>query len=329
MPGISVTDTYDSLISTTLKNYSRVLRDNVFNAFPFLKWLMAKGRVQYEDGGTHIVEHLLYGKNTTVKFFAGYEMQDTTPQEGITIALYDWKELGGTLTISRAERRKNSGKHRLINLLQAKTTQLEQSLKDLMTQKLFADITDEPSKDVTGLFLICSSSPSTTTVGNVSGVTYSWWRNYQVSVGAYGANLTDKLRTGFNTVAKGGGVSGFPNAVLCSQTAYEYYESLGETQKRFVNEKMSMDLGFNVLTYKGADMFWDPGIASDVPETGETMVLLNSEHIRLVIDKESDFVMGEQQEPDNQFCTVAKEVAMLNLTCNNRSKLGLLHGISA
>ena len=83
MPGISVTDVYDSLLSTTLRNYSRKMRDNIFNKFLFLNWLTAKGRVQYEDGGTFIVEHLLYGKNTTVKAYADYEALDTTPYKSV------------------------------------------------------------------------------------------------------------------------------------------------------------------------------------------------------------------------------------------------------
>lgn len=327
MPGISVTDTYDALLSTTLKNYSKKLRDNIFNAFPFLKWLLAKGRVQHEDGGSHIVEHLLYGKNTTFKFFAGYEGQDTTPQEGVTIALYDWKELGGTITISRAEMRKNSGKHRLLNLLEVKTKQAELSARDIMTEKIFANISSEPTKNPTGIFLIVSNTPSTTTVGSLSGVTYAWWRNHQADVGAYATNLESKMRTAYNTVSAGG--VNFPNLILCTQTAYEYYEALGVDLKRFVNEKATLDLGFEVLRYKGADMFWDAGMASGVPVTGETMLFLNSENIRMVMDQESDFVTTDFIEPVDQFCKVAKVCAMGNLTCNNRKRLGILHGIDA
>lgn len=74
MAGISVTDVYDSLLSTTLRNYSRQLRDNIFIKFPFLNWLRSKDRVQHEDGGTYIMEHLLYGKNTTIKAYADFSM---------------------------------------------------------------------------------------------------------------------------------------------------------------------------------------------------------------------------------------------------------------
>ena len=67
-------------------------------------------------------------------------------------------------------------------------------------------------------------------------------------------------------------------------------------------------------------------MAANVPATGESIVLLNSEAIRLVIDSESDFITTDFIEPENQTATVAKILAMLNLCTNNRRKLGLLHG---
>lgn len=327
MPGIQITDTYDALLATTLRNYSRKLRDNIFNAFPMLKWLRSKGRVNTINGGYQIVEHVLYGKNTTVASYSGYGTLDTTPQEGLTIGYFDWKEYGGTIAISRREKRQNSGEHQLISLLQAKTQQAELSMQDKLTTDLFANLSSEPSTAVTPIPLIISNSPSTTTVGGISGSTYGWWRNYAASVGAYAANLEDKLRIGFNSCSAGGG--NFPDAILCSQGAYQYYESLGPTLKRFVNETATLDLGFEVLRYKGADMFWDAGLPTNVPSTGETIYYLNSRNIRLCVDSQSDFVTTSAIEPENQTAFVSKLLAMLNLTCNNRRMLGVLYGITA
>jgi hypothetical protein len=90
-----------------------------------------------------------------------------------------------------------------------------------------------------------------------------------------------------------------------------------------------MDLGFEVLRYKGANMFFDAGMATNVPATGESILLLNSKNIRLVVDKETDLVSTDFIEPENQTAKVAKILWMLNLVTNNRRKLGLLHGISA
>ena len=137
------------------------------------------------------------------------------------------------------------------------------------------------------------------------------------------------MRTGFNAVVKAG--QGPPDGIVCTQTAFEYYEALGESQKRFIarNEKASLDLGFEVFKYKGADMFWDPDFASGVPVAGESMIFLKSTALSLVIDKESDFITTDFIEPENQTAKVAKIIAMLNLTGNNRRCLYLLHGIDA
>jgi hypothetical protein len=327
MAGISITDTFDALLTTTLRNYSRKLRDNIFNGMPFLKWLTSKNRINLQDGGYQIVEHLLYGKNSTMKSYSGYDVLDTTPQDGVTAAYFNWKEYGGTIAISRRERRQNAGKHQLLNLLKVKIQQAELSMKDKISEDIFANLSSEPTTAITPLVLHVSNTPSTTTVGGVSGATYTWWRNHQQSVGAYGSNLENYLRTGFNTCSAGG--ASYPDAILCTQTAYEYYESLAASGKRFVNEARTADLGFEVLQYRGADMFWDGGWASNVPATGESIALLNSENIELIVDSQSNFVTTEFIEPENQTAQVAKVLAMMNLCINNRRKLGLLHGISA
>jgi len=330
MPGISITDQYDALLTTTLKNYRRKMVDQIFEMMNFLNWLRKGDRVRKVDGGESIIEHLMYGKNDTVKFYSGYENLLTTPQEGMTVAKYDWKEIGGTISISRKEQRQNSGKARLLNLLEQKTKQTEMSVRDEVSSKIFADIASEPSKDITGLFLHANDNPSSTTVGGINGSTYAWWRNGADDVGAYATNLLDKLRTAFNTVAKAG--QGPADFVVCTQTAHEYYEALGDTLKRFPlirSEKQTIELGFEIFKYKGADLFWDPDMLTGVPATGETMVLGKSSALSLVIDKQSDFITTDFIEPENQTAKVAKVVAMLNLTNNNRRCLHLLHGIDA
>ena len=124
---MSVTDTYDALLSTTLRNYRKKLEDNIFLKHPLLMWLNDKGRRKTQNGGYQIMIPLLYGENTTVQNYDKYDILDTTPQEGITTAKYDWKQLAISIAISRKEERQNSGEHQLINLLEAKLMQAEES----------------------------------------------------------------------------------------------------------------------------------------------------------------------------------------------------------
>lgn len=333
MPGISVTDQYDALLTTTLRKYRKKLVDNIFEPMHFLKWLTKTrgkgkevGTFDLYNGGHEIVEHLLYGKNTTIDFYSGYDTLDTTPQEGLTIAKFKVRELGGTISISRREQRQNAGEAQMINLLKAKVNQAEMSLKDKISQKLFADITSEPTSDIDSVLLLVSSSPSTTTCGGVSGVTYAWWRNQQADCGAYGTNMLAKMRTMYNDCQKSGSA---PDALVCTQTAFEYYESFGVTAKQFTNEQKSMDMGFEVLKFKGADLFWDPDFATNTPETGESILFLNSKHIKFCTDKETNFITTEFIEPENQTAKVAKVLWMGNLTIDARRAHGVLHGIDA
>jgi len=126
---LSITDTYDALLSTTLRHYQPKLVDNIFRQLPLLFWLNDKGRKRVQDGGHSILEPLLYGENTTVKLYSGYDTLDVTPQEGITMSEWKWKSMAVSITISREDRRKNSGKYAAINLLEARTMQAEKSMQ--------------------------------------------------------------------------------------------------------------------------------------------------------------------------------------------------------
>lgn len=133
---MSTTDTYNALLSTTLRNYRKKLEDNIFIGLPLFYWLNEKGRKRTLDGGYSIMVPLLYGENTTVGVYEDYDTLDVTPQEGITTAEYNWGQAAVSISISRAEERKNSGPHRLINLLEAKTMQAEKSLQWYLNDRL-------------------------------------------------------------------------------------------------------------------------------------------------------------------------------------------------
>src|SRR5438477_815155 len=111
---------YDALLSTTIANFRDEFADNISRSFFFFYWLTNQGRKLTEDGGESILVQLMYGKNSTVRSYDGYEVIDNTPQEGMTSAKFPWKQVAGTVTISRKEERQNSGKQRMINLLQSK-----------------------------------------------------------------------------------------------------------------------------------------------------------------------------------------------------------------
>jgi hypothetical protein len=143
---------FDQIVTTTLHNYlSTDLADNIFGALVLTKWLMANGRKKPASGGDFLVEPLMYGKNTTVNSYDAYDPIDTAAQTGISAAQYNWKLLAGSVTYSRVEALKNNSKEKVIDLLEQKVTQLEESLRDEFNTEAFSDGTGNSGKDVTGL----------------------------------------------------------------------------------------------------------------------------------------------------------------------------------
>lgn len=94
MAGVSESRTYDSLLTTTLAAFEKKIEDQIFDDYPLLSWLNGKlGRAmrggsvkKMQRGGESIVAHLLFEQNSTVDSYSGYELLDTTPQEGSYVA---------------------------------------------------------------------------------------------------------------------------------------------------------------------------------------------------------------------------------------------------
>jgi len=75
----SVTDSYDALLTTTLRKVQPRLRDNITRSNRFLAWLESKGRFQKQNGGFNVRVPLMHQQNSTADIMSGYGQVDTTP----------------------------------------------------------------------------------------------------------------------------------------------------------------------------------------------------------------------------------------------------------
>lgn len=302
---------FDALLSTTLANYRDKLTDNVFSARPLTYWLMDKGRIRTESGGTKIVEQLIYGQNNTVKSYTGYETLSLTPQEGISAAEYDWKQYGASIAISGIEEAKNNGEHAIINLLEAKIMQAEESMREGFNQMFFADGTGNSGKNWNGLGNLVETG---NTVGGIdsSAVGNEFWRSYEENTA--GALTLAQMATAYNSVSVG---NDHPDVILTTQTLFEKYESLLQPQLRYTDTKTA-DAGFQNLLFKSAPIMYD------VHAPVGTMFFLNSKYIKLVGHSDKWFAQTEFVRPENQDARFALIMCYGNLVTSNRKKQGKL-----
>ena len=302
---------FDALLSTTLANYRDQLTDNIFTARPLTYFLMDKGRIRMVDGGTKIVEPLIYGANGTVASYSGYDTLSLTAQEGISAAEYEWKQYAASIAISGIEEAKNNGEQAIINLLEAKIMQAEESMKEGFNQMFYADGTGNSGKDWNGLGNIVEASG---TVGGINRATAGneFWRSYEEnSAGAL--DLAD-MSTAYNSVSVG---NDHPDMVLTTQTLFEKYESLLQPQLRYTDAKTA-DAGFQNLLFKAAP------VAYDVHCTAGVVYFLNSKYLTLVGHTGKWFAQTDFVRPENMDARYALIMAYGNLTCRNAKKQGKL-----
>ena len=302
---------FDALLSTTLANYRSQLTDNVFTARPLTYTLMDKGRIRMLNGGTKIVEPLIYGQNSTVASYSGYDSLALTPQEGISAAEYDWKQYAASIAISGIEEAKNNGEQEIINLLEAKIMQAEESMRESFNQMFFADGTGNSGKDWNGLGNLIESG---NTVGGINSATAGneFWRSKEDN-DAVALSLAD-MSSMYNSVSVG---NDHPDTLLTTQTLFEKYEALLQPNLRYTDTKTA-DAGFQNLLFKAAPVMYD------VHCTAGVFYFLNSKYITLVGHSNKWFSQTEFIKPEDTDARYALIMCYGNLTVRNRAKQGKL-----
>ena len=303
---------FDALLSTTLANYRNQLTDNVFTARPLSAALMDKGRVRMVSGGTKIVEPLIYGQNSTVGSYSGYETISLTPQDGVSAAEYDWKQYAASIAISGIEEAKNNGEAEIINLLEAKIMQAEESMREGFNQMFFGDGTGNSGKDWLGLGAIVESENTVGGINSAAAQGNDWWRSYEENTST--ALTVAQMNTAYNSISVG---NDHPDLLMTTQTLFEKYESLLQPALRFTDTKYA-DMGFQNMLFKAAPVMYD------VHCTAGVFYFLNTKYLTLVGHSDKWFQQTEFIRPENMDARYALIMCYGNLTCRNRAKQGKL-----
>jgi hypothetical protein len=340
----SITYNFDDLLSTTWMNYRHQLYDNIFNACPFFYWIHSNERKRVEDGGERIVIPLEYGKNTTIKSMtSGYDVVDTTPQEGMTSAYYQWKEIAGSTSISNKELAMNQGRNKILDLLQKKANNTEMSFTEVIEQMIVGAVSaGNGGHDLSPLYTLVSKD-GTGTIGGIVAGTYTWWKNrYKQSAATTFETFIREIAHLYNECSRGGSKNGkrkAPDMILCDQYYYETYIGAARSkgQIMLVNEPVA-NLGFGGAKYLGATLMWDEympdiytGTANTAPDsyspTYSSGMFINSEFLEFVVCKGQDFVVGPFIQPENQKAKTSILYLMGEIVCSNRAKQGSHHKV--
>jgi hypothetical protein len=326
---------WDSLLTTTLHNYRKTLTDNIFNGRPLLNYFMSKGRVRTVNGGYSIVEPLIFAEGEAGSY-TEWQQLTITPQEGISAAQFPWRQIYATIAISGLEEAQNNGKEQIINLLEAKIMQAEETLKNRLSKQLYGTLggAADPTKDFLSLDALIDS---TTPVGGIDPATAGngWWKSIETAVGAVDATGLEKaMSAAYHSSSDSG--SDRVDALFTGQGVYEFYESTLTPQVRYTDTKTA-NLGFMNLLFKQTPVYWD----FDCP-TG-VMFGINSKYVGLVIHSQRNFAqtpftkglsgnMASANATTGQASTVDARYSLIttygNTTIRNRKRHFKLTGIA-
>lgn len=299
----------DQLLATTFDTWRKTLIDQTVKKSSVLAALELKAKVT-EQGGNQIKAPLMYALNDTVKFYDGYDLFDTTPQGGLGHILFDWKQLGGTVTISGKERRINNGPAAFIDLLDTKFKQLEASFIRKMNEALF-DAAPAAKAFNSLIEVVGNTNPARGNFGGVDATTETWWQSVVVP-GPVDLTTTAGVKQ-LNNVANTLWVNGsMPDFEFTTQANYEAYEALATEKIRFTDTKMA-DLGFQAIAHKTAEVIFDPFVPAPGGSGGGYWYFINSEYLEFIRHSQAWMTRLDTQRPANQDAWTTPVICMGNL----------------
>lgn len=322
------------ILSSTFEVFMRNQpTQTVFGDLVLFDYLGSHDKVT-KKGGQKVTEPLMYSKSSAVGSYSGWDTLDVSPQTGLTVAEWDWKQYYGTVAINSQEELMNRGPAQIVDLLKAKFMQAKMSLADKLDSDAFLDGTGNSSKDITGLALAVDSAG---TYGNISRSAQTWWGSIETAVGgALAVAGATGMRRIWNDCSLGRGRV-TPDGIITTQAGFESYEALMDANMRFFTNS-DKNVGFRNLNlmFRDAPLFWD-----DYCQSG-TMYFLNSNYLRIAImdprdgglnksddgNDEGDFRTEPFEKPINQDGKVAKFFWMGQLTSANCQRNGKLTGIT-
>lgn len=311
------------IITTTLRNRTGKLADNVTSNNALLLRLSERGKIKPVSGGRNIVQELEYAENSTYKRYSGYETLDISPSDVFSAAEFDYKQAAVAVSISGLEMLQNSGRDAIIDLLESRIGNAERTMANNISADLYSDGTANSSKQIGGLQHIVADSPSTGTVGGINRATFSFWRNISFDAttdggaAASSANIQSYMNQVYVQIVRG---ADRPDLILADNAYWRLYlESLQAIQR--ISDSRMAEAGFMSLKYMDADVVLDGGFQNSDSSGGAPsnhMYFLNTNFLHFRPHRDRNMV---PLEPDrfavNQDAMVKLIAFAGNLTASN------------
>lgn len=314
------------IITTTLRNRTGKLADNVSKNNAILFRLSKRGKIRPVSGGRTIVQELDYAENATYLRYTGYETLNISPSDVISAAEYNYAQAAVAVSISGLEMLQNSGKDALIDLLESRITNAERTMSNNIAADLYSDGTASGGKQIGGLQLLLADTPTSGTVGGISRSSYTFWRNQSFSGATDGgsavsaSNIQSYMNQLWLRCSRG---TDHTDLILADNNYYNFYWSSLQAIQRIASSEMGAAGFSQSLKYMDADVVFDGGIGGGCPSNH--MYFINSNYLHFRPHKDRNMVpLNPDRFAVNQDAMVKLIAFAGNLTASNCSLQGVL-----
>lgn len=319
--------TMTEIVTTTLRNRTGKLADNVSKNNALLSRLKKRGNVKTVSGGRTIVQELEYAENGTFTRYSGYETINISPSDVFSGAEYNYAQAAVAVSMSGLEMIQNSGKEAIIDLLESRIKNAERTLTNNIAVDCYSDGTGSGGRQIGGLQLLIDSTPSTGTVGGIDASTTAgtFWRNIAFDAttdggaAATSANIQSYMNRVYVQLVRG---IDKPDLIVADNNYWRLYlESLQAIQR--IGSAEMAEAGFDSIKYMNSDVVLDGGVGGGAPTNSMYFINTNYLYFRPHVDR--NFVpLDNDRFAVNQDAMVKLVGFAGNMTVSNRRLQGVL-----
>lgn len=315
MPAADLTE----FVTASARAWSPQMADNVTLNNALLNRLQTKGKIKKVSSGRVIDEAIIYPTNAngSLKWYSGYDsFSPPTTSEVLDAAEYQWKQLGGFISISGMEKIWNAEPAKRYDYTEARLEQLEALMKNAVGLSCYSDGTGFGGKELGGLKLLISDDPTAAgTVGGINQQTFTFWQNkFSAAAATDSTTIRGRMDDMWLQCTRG---TDIPDLILADKFMYSTYWASLQALERYTQHDTA-NSGFSTLAFVNADVIYDVNCPT------KRMYFVNSDTLKLKCAPDRIFDVGKPRTIQNADYDVIPVFFAGNFTVNNRSLNGVV-----
>ena len=332
----------NEILSSTLRVLAEREVDNLYKNVPFLNEVRNSGGVEVIDGGSKIDRALILAEHSSItQLSSGYEAVNLAVADALKNASYEFCDFVAPIVITKKEELSNRGERAIISIVEARTKSVMGMLQREFEKQIIAN-SSTVLTELNTLFGTADATASTTgflenrtfgtsqtnTVGGLSKATYTTFNNQFVNAGGSFVGDEVALMTELYIECQNFSPMGTPNLILASPASYKLYKSALFDKERYMPED-TLDGGRLALAFAGAKMYVDPFMPAGTGANAVSMYFLNTDFMKLVIDSDANFSVGEFEHISGYASRAAHIMCRCQLITDHLASQGIITNAEA